>query len=221
MQAPDQTFSDPQDHGIRQNRVALVGASVRAAAQSAKRAGFRVISVDQFGDRDTLEASEQFINLSEIAQNIQNSQDLPPELRDCPTFVVGESDQASAIVPAIQAAGNLISAAPRVTEALKQASVLNRLCSGTNASVPTTVDFENLPESLTDSPKFSGAKLSRHLQQTFGTRRWLAKRRHSSGGMGVRWLHEISDPQQLKDSDIQRWVPGKCYGVVFVCDAEW
>ncbi|MFG0261828.1 MAG: hypothetical protein ACF788_05505, partial [Novipirellula sp. JB048] len=44
--------------------VTLVGASVRAAAESAARAGLRVIGVDAFGDRDARAACDHFVLLS-------------------------------------------------------------------------------------------------------------------------------------------------------------
>ncbi len=47
----------------RPRRVVLVGASIRAAAESAQRAGFLVTGVDLFGDTDTRAACDQFFQI--------------------------------------------------------------------------------------------------------------------------------------------------------------
>ncbi|MEO1527366.1 MAG: ATP-grasp domain-containing protein [Planctomycetota bacterium] len=43
--------------------IILVGASVRSAAESARRAGYRVYAVDRFGDRETRAAAERWFSL--------------------------------------------------------------------------------------------------------------------------------------------------------------
>lgn len=43
--------------------IALVGASVRAAAESARRGGYRVIGIDRFGDTDTREICDKYFPL--------------------------------------------------------------------------------------------------------------------------------------------------------------
>ncbi|MFK8112340.1 MAG: ATP-grasp domain-containing protein [Rubripirellula sp.] len=72
MQPPDPPTKafprDPADPG----RIVLVGASVRAAAESAKRAGYTVIGIDLFGDTDTLAACDQhFFLSSDFREQIQ------------------------------------------------------------------------------------------------------------------------------------------------------
>jgi uncharacterized protein len=71
LQLPDQV--DRELSGLAPP-IVLIGASVRAAAQSARRAGFRVTGVDLFGDVDTLAACEQHRLLSEItAQELRTA----------------------------------------------------------------------------------------------------------------------------------------------------
>ena len=56
MQPPD----TPESPTNANPKLILIGASIRAAAQSARRGGFSVIGRDLFGDQDTVEACDDF-----------------------------------------------------------------------------------------------------------------------------------------------------------------
>ena len=61
MQTPETLSKSNQ---INRPPLVLIGASVRAAAQSARRGGYRVIGIDLFGDTDTRELCDEFYLLS-------------------------------------------------------------------------------------------------------------------------------------------------------------
>ena len=65
--------------------VVLIGASIRSAAQSAKRAGFHVIGIDHFGDIDTREACAEFWILREVLADAHARQ----RFENLPIFMVG------------------------------------------------------------------------------------------------------------------------------------
>ncbi|QDT11281.1 ATP-grasp domain-containing protein [Planctomycetes bacterium K23_9] len=67
---PPQPPTDPTtiDLSLGENPLILIGASVRAAAQSANRAGFDVFGIDFFGDVDAQDACRWFASLEQIDQ---------------------------------------------------------------------------------------------------------------------------------------------------------
>ncbi|MDA9859004.1 hypothetical protein N9D23_12860, partial [Rubripirellula sp.] len=74
MQTPETLSKSNQ---INRPPLVLIGASVRAAAQSARRGGYRVIGIDLFGDTDTRELCDEFYLLSPEIQQMTR-----PELGD-------------------------------------------------------------------------------------------------------------------------------------------
>ena len=60
---PPATISGESEAETVRSPLILVGASVRAAAQSAQTAGFSVIGIDLFGDTDTLRACDRYHRL--------------------------------------------------------------------------------------------------------------------------------------------------------------
>ena len=61
MQPPSTSFTQTLSQA-RGKPIVLVGASVRAAAESACRGGLEVVAVDCFGDEDTRLASQRWIS---------------------------------------------------------------------------------------------------------------------------------------------------------------
>ncbi len=81
----------PRNQGeISAGTVVLIGASIRSAAQSAKRAGFRVLGIDHFGDIDTRQACQEFWILNEFVTN----PDAIRRFQKFPHFVVGGLNSA-------------------------------------------------------------------------------------------------------------------------------
>ena len=74
MQTPETLAKSNQ---MDRATLVLIGASVRAAAQSARRGGYRIIGIDLFGDTDTRELCDEFYLLSP-----ENQQMARPPLAD-------------------------------------------------------------------------------------------------------------------------------------------
>ncbi len=78
--------------GMPPSRLILVGASVRAAAQSAARAGFQVTGIDLFGDIDTVAACQNYVPLGK--STLSTVTDLHPDSAT-PVIVAGGLDRPS------------------------------------------------------------------------------------------------------------------------------
>ena len=57
----------------------IVGSSVRAAAQSAVRAGFRPWCIDQFGDRDLVDISSNVHTVADWPNEIESAMQSAPQ----------------------------------------------------------------------------------------------------------------------------------------------
>jgi uncharacterized protein len=189
--------------------VILVGASVRAAAQSARRGGFSVIGVDLFGDSDALAACDHHVLLSEGRQNksIEELFANDPNLSNLPVFRVGGLDdshlnkQTTIICPSIA-----------VTQSLKDPGLLDQLAKQSGLRVPETLlEYDT---SLADRPR-SGC--------------WIKKNLASSGGTGVTWYKQLRTQAvdrrtaagvtpNAADFHLQRWIAGRNYGATFFAD---
>lgn len=242
--------NQPCKHGESSaGTVVLIGASIRSAAESASRAGFRVLGIDLFGDLDTRQMCEEFWILSEF----QTNPELIRRLRQYPQFMVGglNPTHESAHPPSLP------------TKTLKTFPNPKKEGSGSPASVIEKTNFARWddPHWLAQLSKQSGLNFPRffHAQtpntappQTPG-KRWLTKTVPTSGGLGVHW----HTPVQLTDtahSDLescsgstesghsklfansetlsesvtsttshrlfQEWVPGRPHGATLLCNGE-
>lgn len=227
--------------------VVLIGASIRSAAQSAKRAGFRVLGIDHFGDVDTRQACQEFWILNEFVKNPEAIR----RFRKFPHFVVGGLNSAhdltgllqhplanTTTLPAKEADSNL---APSLRnpdfDRWKDAQWLEELSKECGLSFPNS--FHSLIPNASP-PQNPGI-------------RWLVKLEQSCGGLGVRW-HNPSRlleparsgsesagsntdpsspnikaspeivPQRENSSAIrqmfQQWIPGRPHGATLICNGE-
>ena len=238
----------PRNQGeISAGTVVLIGASIRSAAQSAKRAGFRVLGIDHFGDVDTRQACQEFWILNEFVTN----PDAIRRFQKFPYFVVGGLNSAHDL------AGILLPphAAEKTFPTKEAASDL--LPPLGNSDFDRWNDRQwleklskecglNFPNSF-HSPIPNAAP-----PQDSGTR-WLLKLEQSCGGLGVRW-HNPSPPleaarsgsesagsntdpsspnikaspdivpQRENSSTIrqmfQQWVPGRPHGATLICNGD-
>ncbi|HVC99408.1 MAG TPA: ATP-grasp domain-containing protein [Pirellulales bacterium] len=186
----------------------ILGASARAAAQSARRAGFAPVCGDLFAD----------IDLRECAQATSVA-DFPSELeavaRAAPQgawMYTGGLENYPALVERIAAArplwGNSASVLRRVrdpfltTETLRSAGL-------------------DVPECrLTASGLFpDGVRRSPHDQDEAGRppELWLRKGRRSSGGNQVQfWRASDEKASDERRSYYQKWIEGKSCGAVYI-----
>ncbi|QEG01119.1 ATP-grasp domain protein [Stieleria maiorica] len=82
------TATPPKSGGRDRGPIVLVGASARAAAESAQIAGFSPIVIDQFGDRETVASAHQWHSLDEIRVSDTTAM-LDRIVGDTPIAIVG------------------------------------------------------------------------------------------------------------------------------------
>lgn len=225
--SPDPQGDLPVDPTPRRD-LALLGASVRAPAQSAQRAGCRVVALDRFGDRDTLLACSRHLLLP-AADRMGNASDQDLRAQDCDAGdSAEEGDLAEEIgrivgqMPLIPVGGlhgwprwlsalPLLAAWPGQREAAERARQLPTLqasCQGTRFQLPPTLS----------SPEHRGLEATRAE-----TIRWLCKSVDSSGGLGTRWRGSSAadQPEPSGSGDwVQQWVPGRLFGANFLSNGR-
>ncbi|MGL6076582.1 MAG: ATP-grasp domain-containing protein [Fimbriiglobus sp.] len=162
----------------------VIGASVRAAMQSARRAGYTPYGVDLFADRDArrIAAEMRTIPLAEYPQGFIEAVKAFPRM---PWFYTGGLENHPTLIEEI-AKTHTIAGNHRALLGCARNSTL--LLLSENSQVP-------IPETLEECP-----------DDTTG---WLEKRDGSSGGLGVRWA---TGPKP--DCIFQRYVPGRSFSAV-------
>ncbi len=198
----------------------LVGASIRAAAESAFRGGFDVLGIDQFGDRETIQACRRFWSLPSCENDTRNlmmalrksasESRLPPATKTkLPKCIVvgglnlgtgdrsGLIDQLDRWVPVVGAKPILVPAS-----GLQEASQLAKIAANAGATFPAVCH--------------DGVRLDEKPG------RWLIKDLRSSGGLSVRWLTESApfstNGLSANGTIAQQWKAGRSYGATFVAD---
>ena len=180
-------------------RVALIGASVRAAAESAKRGGFTVTGLDRFGDSDTINACHEHLLLEEenglgtglTPQAWAAIARIGSQIPILPVGGLADSQQWLDRVPLLKPWLDQRAAASRA----RDLSYLREMTAGTSIAIPPT------------DPKSLSSRLSAHASLPS---RWLRKKHHSSGGLGTRWNRDPSDSSPCEIW--QQWVEGRAFG---------
>ncbi len=179
--------------------IALWGASVRAAAESAKRAGFSVLGIDQFGDTDTLAACNRHIRITAETELEQ----LAGIRGGLPLLRVGGLSRLGWIVPRVAGertdAASLIAAT--VAKQIGEPEYLRALAAAAGIEFPMTLGGEEFGTS------------ARHG-------RWLRKNRHSCGGLAVRWLDPAAAHKINSSECLQRWINGTPYGATLITNGD-
>lgn len=172
------------------NRLFLAGASVRAAAQSAARAGWTFTGADLFADTDVsllgtaiLVPAGAYPNaILDIAAEVQaDGWSYTGCLENHPDLI----DQISEHIPLW---GNGGATVRRACDPFEVAMCFDKA----GFPVPDTRPWDNPPREGN----------------------WLCKRRASGGGVGIRF---VEDAEQLADdSYFQRFVPGRSYAAIYL-----
>ncbi len=184
------------------DRLVLVGASVRAAAQSARRGGFLVAGVDLFGDTDTLQACDQYSRLD----HPQGPQALETLTGGSPVIVVG--GVSAGLVPKN---ADILGANSETICQLRRPDVLRQAAQACGLQFPETlVDAREAPPNRQNV-------------------RWLKKKNSSSGGLGVSWERagggSADESNQRPGNRLpqpyiwQQWIPGRAIGATLFSDA--
>ena len=154
----------------------ILGASARAAAQSAARAGFRPLAADLFGDSD-LQACAAWVPLGDYPRGASEALAQAPA---CPWLYTGGLENYSSLVAQLELIrplyGNGHRVLDRVRDPWQVAAALNRHGLGAPALAATA---EHLP--------IDGS--------------WLCKGRRSAGGLHVTgWHGPVSDAPTAADN---------------------
>jgi len=190
---------------MNNDAILLVGASVRWAATSAAAAGHRVFGMDLFGDCDTLSHCAGFRRIR--GEEYSNREKFQQAVRDFAAAqqatVVRVGGLASLTIPAIEP------------------PELARLATESGFQVPDSFDDSVSPVSGSDGENLKPRLLTKSAE---GIRvnhvRWLLKQSGSTGGLGVRFAEPRSHARSDKTSSLQRWIPGRAFGLVALARAE-
>lgn len=174
--------------------ILIIGASARAAAFSAARAGYVPHWLDQFGDLDLRErfqgqavaAGEYPLGLPGLAQR------LPP----MPFLITGAMENHLPVLEKLAARRPLLGNDSAVCAAVRDPVAVARCLAGAGLHVPAVV---------TDAAPAAGG-------------RWLAKSRRSAGGQGVA-LQEGDGPPP-PHTYLQEYIEGRNLSAVFVGDGR-
>ena len=207
--APNRAIpTDPGDRSSPPNRpfrVALIGASIRSAAESAKSAGTAVTGLDRFADQDTRAACERHFRLDDprFAEGGPDGAGWPiiAEIADrMPIIPVGGIVKLAPSLqrlPLLQPWPNQLAAAKKV----RDLSYLHQISRDTRFCIPS---FFN--------PGDCGRNSTQSSDPLNRSSRWLRKNLAGSGGLAIRW-HDWEDAKQSDQNEIlQKWVAGRAFG---------
>jgi uncharacterized protein len=183
---------DPRD------RVLLAGVSTRALAESAARAGYRVIAVDAFGDAD-LRAVADVVPLPRIGGRRYGADLAALTARPVPADLVAYTSNFENHPPAVAllARGRrLLGNPPRVLERVRNPILLARALAACGFTVPRT--RASAPGNAAEGP------------------RWLLKPRRSGGGHGTAaWHRGRTVP---RSAYLQQRIAGRPGSIIFAAD---
>ena len=219
---PESRFLESRrDRNLRRTSplsVTLVGASVRSAAQSARRAGYCVIGIDRFGDVDTRQCCDQFATFDELAgfsdEEVGKWSDQNPT-----TYLLtvgGISGEGSRIIDRLSGTSRLVGPNRDQARLLQDPRWLSETADEAGTGFPTTVSFSSAKPSPAE-------KFPRHETARNG---WLIKSydalRPSCGGLAVRWVRTDRSSTVTCPSRryLQQWIPGRCFGASFFSDGR-
>ena len=141
-------------------RLLIIGASGRAAAQSARRAGFIPTVIDAFGDEDTRHVAECRVDAGYPANLIALADEMPP----ADWLYVGGLENSPSIVERIATRRRLLGVEPATLRRVRDPWALRAVLDVEG------VRFPALCTETSDVPRD-------------GT--WILKSRRSAGGLGV------------------------------------
>jgi uncharacterized protein len=185
--------------------IAIIGFSVRAAAQCATRQGLKVIAVDMCGDRDLIEACEDHCRLDDPnwpERLVKLAPTAPLLLAGGMENRIALIDQCHKLAPRLGAAGTQI-------KSLRQLENWERWARSSGIQWPRTAR---------NASEFA-AFVERSDQCT-----WLLKSTQSCGGMGIQELCTLEamrylasvEASQSQVNYIQERLPGVSIGVTFL-----
>ena len=180
--------------------ILVVGLSTRAIADSAFNAGYRIVTVDHFGDRDQKEKIENHSLLRDfkIPFSARGLLAASRRLEFRSVGYISNLENYPEIVAELSKRGRLLGNAPEVLRKARDWRQLRRLCF--EEGIPTA-------ETLLPGEEKKADRVSR----------WLLKPVRSGGGHGIRFW----DGSPVKEADVlQGFVEGRPASAAFVADGK-
>jgi uncharacterized protein len=174
------------------SRIIIIGASVRAAAWSALRAGLEPFCADMFADRDLRRvAAVKRISFDEYPGGFEKALADGPK---APWLYTGALENQPQLIECLARSrplwGNGAATLRRVRSPFLVAEALQRA---------------NLPcPAVRRAPPCAG-----------DSRRWLLKPRFGAGGRGIRFWDGQAEGRSLHSSYFQEWIDGESYAAVY------
>ena len=167
----------------------ILGASVRAAAQSAAACGYSVSAADLFADRDLAEVA----SCVRVANYPTDLLDIRRQLPDVPMMYTGALENYPELLEELQDAGPFWGIASANVRQLRDPTTLERVFRSYDVPFPETVHAGGVPL----------------------TGRWLRKPKQSAGGFRVQ---DADDSQMAACNEFlyQAYVPGPPIAASFV-----
>ena len=198
------------------NSILIIGASARAAAQSAAAAGITVVAVDPFGDEDTRSTVSAWLELSSPDQ-------LPKLIQAFPQYdilPVGGFESWQVPFAEISAARNVLATSPSTVQQLRSIDFLREVAAESAVAFPETYEFQRHQDGSAQDA-FEKCKA-----ESLRPSNWLLKFPGKSAGLGVH-VYQATNRRSADDTDaspclspekvwLQRRVPGRAYGASFL-----
>jgi predicted ATP-grasp superfamily ATP-dependent carboligase len=188
----------PRKNPAATGQVLIVGASARAAAQSALRAGWLPIAIDPFCDED-LRASCQAVRAPHYPRGLA---EIAKTLPSCPFIYTGALENHLEELEALARQRPLLGNSASVVRSVRDPLILQKHLAGCPTAMP---DMKSL-----DEPRPSGE--------------WLLKPYRSGGGIGIQRIKQDTlgqwndSPYTSKTHYYQRLVPGVAISVLYLAD---
>tara|TARA_R110002111_G_scaffold168038_2_gene233916 strand:+ start:10017 stop:11354 length:1338 start_codon:yes stop_codon:yes gene_type:complete len=170
----------------------IVGASTRAAAFSAVRAGFRPVCVDQYADQDLLE-------IAEVLPKSENSSDWIEALKQRPPLdwiYTGALENQPELIEQINQKHHLRGCDPEILQRARNPFFLEQILAHTRIQALPCLPSHSLPG---------------------GAAKWLSKPLKGSAGHGIRFADAASCGSLMsEDRYLQRYQPGISLSALFI-----
>jgi predicted ATP-grasp superfamily ATP-dependent carboligase len=172
----------------------LLGASVRAAAQSAVRAGFAPYAIDFYADRDCA-ACGPAIKVERYPHDFGETLAAAPA---APWIYTGGLENYPRLIDRLAKVRPLLGNGGHAVRRARDPMLLKAAAEQVGLPFPFTISGTNSPIPLG------------------GARRWLIKPRRSSGGLGIRFIGPPQEERLSNPSWLQEYITGESVSAVFV-----
>jgi predicted ATP-grasp superfamily ATP-dependent carboligase len=166
----------------------VLGVSVRAAALSARQAGFSVVAVDRFGDQDLVSVAQAWVRLPSVRQ-LRHLPDSLQAYAGLPVLYLGPFENYPRVLVELQKQHPLLGVAPDALRKVRNPYRLSRWLQAHGFASPRTVPALNRGD-LADAV-------------------WLRKSRRSAGGLGVKPWGGATSARTSRRCYFQEFVSGQ------------